>query len=129
MHHFITFFFRKVRSWFASYRSRKCWWSGPVQKDFKWLGPLVHIGHPFCHCVLWHSKFTFYHTPVFKSSLKKVSKQNKTKTRYNQTIFMNLILQGFSYFHISKLLLTDLSGLWTSLTSQTFRIFESPAAL
>ena len=37
--------------------------TGPVRKDFKWLGPSVHIGYPFCQCALWDSKFTFYYTP------------------------------------------------------------------
>ena len=37
LHHFITFFFRKIQS-----RSVKFWWSGSVLKDLNLLGPLVH---------------------------------------------------------------------------------------
>ena len=40
LHHFITFFFRKVRSW--SVRTSPENFGGPVLKDLNLLGPLVH---------------------------------------------------------------------------------------
>ena len=40
LYHFITFFFRKVQSWFVRTSAEN--FGGSVLKDLKWLGPLVH---------------------------------------------------------------------------------------